>query len=219
MSNVHHHPQEETLAAYAAGSLTASLALVIGCHLESCAQCRKAVAAAENLGGVMMDELQPSSLSSSARSRMLAMLDDAPLMQSVPQPRSEPIQVDSRLPRKLHKLLGNSDLENQHWKSLGPGVKQLKLPCKEGTAILLNIEAHKAVPVHSHKGSELTLILEGDYNDHLGHFGRGDIADLDTSTQHQPVAGPQGCICLAGMDAPLRFQGLLPRLLQPFFGI
>lgn len=76
------------------------------------------------------------------------------------------------------------------------------------------------MPSHGHTGSELTMVLRGSYTDELGRFCAGDVADLDPDVQHQPVADTdEHCICLIATDAPLRFNGLVPRLLQPFFQI
>jgi putative transcriptional regulator len=51
-------------------------------------------------------------------------------------------------------------------------------------------------------------------------FARGDIETADASVTHTPTAAPgQDCICLAVTDAPLRFQGWLPRLVQKFVRI
>ena len=67
--------------------------------------------------------------------------------------------------------------------------------------------------------SELTMILDGAYDDVLGHFGPGDVADLDGEIQHQPLTSPGvPCICVAATDAPLKFAGWVARTLQPLLG-
>ena len=89
-----------------------------------------------------------------------------------------------------------------------------------GTLLMLRIRAGKSMPVHGHGASEITQILQGAYDDALGHFAAGDVADLDAETQHQPVTSSGvPCICVAALDAPLRFPGRFARLLQPIFGI
>lgn len=86
--------------------------------------------------------------------------------------------------------------------------------------IMLKIAPGKSMPVHSHGGSELTQILKGAYDDALGHFGPGDMADLDCDIEHQPVTSPGvPCICVAALDAPLRFPGWFARKLQPLVGL
>ena len=68
--------------------------------------------------------------------------------------------------------------------------------------------------------SELTQILRGAYDDSLGHFAPGDVADLDSDVEHQPVTTPGvACICVSALDAPLVFSGWFARKLQPLFGI
>jgi putative transcriptional regulator len=85
---------------------------------------------------------------------------------------------------------------------------------------MLNIAPGKAVPEHGHGGAEMTLILSGAYNDELGRFGPGDIADLDEHLEHQPKVEPEEpCICLVATEAPTRFKGFFSRLFQPLVGI
>ena len=63
-------------------------------------------------------------------------------------------------------------------------------------------------------------MLRGAYQDEVGRFRIGDAADLDESIEHRPVAdAAAGCICALACERPARFQGLLPRLLQPLFGL
>jgi putative transcriptional regulator len=91
---------------------------------------------------------------------------------------------------------------------------------ENGTARLLKIPAGRSMPEHSHNGTEMTLVLKGAFRDEDGVFARGDIEVADTNVSHQPVAEPgEDCICLVATDARLKFQGLLPRIAQPFLGI
>ena len=85
---------------------------------------------------------------------------------------------------------------------------------------LLFIPAGTTVPDHSHGGMELTLVLKGAFSDEQDRFARGDIEIASEDVQHTPIADiSEDCICLAVTDAPLKFKGLLPRLVQPFVGI
>lgn len=218
MSRIEHHPAEATLASYSAGALPAALALVVACHLEFCVGCRRQVAALEELGGGLMLALEPKALSPNARENMLALLDQQPDIQPAVPHRTP--QHSGGLPRALGALTGVTELGQLPWKTAAPGIKQLVLDIGEGNARLLRIGAGMRMPVHSHRGSELTMILQGGYTDALGKFNVGDVADLDGTTEHQPVADDdQDCICLAGMDAPLIFRGWLARLMQPFVGM
>jgi putative transcriptional regulator len=67
---------------------------------------------------------------------------------------------------------------------------------------------------------ELTLVLQGAFRDEAQRFARGDIEIATEADEHTPVAiGDEDCICLAVTDAPLRFNAMIPRLLQPLFRI
>ncbi|MBQ0796973.1 ChrR family anti-sigma-E factor [Zhongshania sp.] len=228
MSQIEHHPQDDTLFSYAAGSLPAALALVVGCHLQVCSTCRSQVRSGESLGGELMTALAPKTLSDRARANVLQRLD---MQQS--QSDCEQVSVGSEtivspaapvkgvMPSLLQKILKEQDFDALPWKkTIAPGLKQIVIDCDEGQARLLRITAGQKMPVHSHRGSELTLILSGGYSDTLGQFNAGDVADLDGSTEHQPLADDDmDCICLAGMDAPLLFKGWLAKLIQPFVGM
>ena len=63
-------------------------------------------------------------------------------------------------------------------------------------------------------------VLQGAYDDALGHFGPGDMADLDSEIEHQPIVSPGvPCICVAALDGPLKFNGWLARRMQPMVGL
>jgi len=82
---------------------------------------------------------------------------------------------------------------------------------------LLKMGAGRKLPAHTHRGYEMTLMLEGAYADHLGEFCPGDFVELDGSVTHQPVIDEAAdCICLTVTDAPVRFTEGWARLLNPF---
>lgn len=234
MSRIEHHPKDDTLYSYAAGSLPAALALVVGCHLQFCPQCRSQVRSGERLGGTLMAALSPQALSERARSNVLQRLemqevhadtqalthtDEIEIVSSLAG--GENVGACGSMPVLLQKVLEEKDFDALPWKrTIAPGLKQIVVDCGEGRARLLRIAAGRKMPAHSHGGSELTLILSGGYSDTLGQFNAGDVADLEGSTEHQPVAdSDRDCICLAGMDAPLAFKGLVARLIQPLVGL
>jgi putative transcriptional regulator len=224
MSRIEHHPNEATITSYAAGSLPAALALVVGCHLQYCSECRNGVAAGEALGGSLMAGLAPKSLSTSARLNMLDRLSkQSEFSLAAEQNTDRPKQAEEpsrQLPRLLHRYFDQDKLKDLPWKrTLAPGLREVVVDCGEGSVRLLRIAAGRKMPVHSHQGNELTLILSGGYSDALGQFNAGDVADLDGSVEHQPVAdADEDCICLAGVDAPLAFKGWMARLMQPLVG-
>lgn len=212
-----HHPDDSTLLGYGAGCLPDALAMVVACHITVCDQCHDKIADAEQIGLGLMEQEPVQSMSESSREWILAMLDE-PVEESYPEPQlAVGDDLDGDIPAPLQPLLGQwfSEL---HWRTMAPGMKQFILPASKGKLRLLKIAPGTFMPSHGHSGSELTLVLKGSYSDELGRFSAGDVADVDPDMNHQPVADThEGCICLIATDGPLRFKGLVPRLLQPFF--
>ena len=122
------------------------------------------------------------------------------------------------IPEPLRGYLGGR-LYRLSWRTVGPGVRQFEVvPRTQGVATrLLRIASNTAIPHHGHRGNEHTLVLTGSYADEGGRYARGDVEIADQDFTHRPVSGPdEDCVCLVVTDAPLRFSGLLGRLMQPF---
>ena len=211
MTEITHHIRPALLAAWVSGNLPAPFAVVVASHVAMCPDCHAASLAAQAMGGALLEELIPADLSTDALSRMMAALDHP--WQPAPAPQAAGI-----FPAPLMEVLGGRPPK---WTMLGGGIRQqILLNDKTGSLRLLYIPAGRAVPEHSHGGLELTLVLQGSFSDSEGSFGVGDVEDADDAVDHQPMAGAgEACICLAATDAPLQFNALLPRLLQPFFRI
>jgi len=213
-----HHLDPATIMAFAAGTLNEAHTVVAASHLAVCRECRQAVAAAEKLGGEIINELASSEVSEDCREKTFARLDQATLHRFPRQPARQ-----REVPEPLAALLGDRPLSGLAWKRKAPGVDivDLALPRKEsGKLFLMRIGAGRAMPEHGHGGEEMTLILEGAYTDKFGRFGVGDIADLGDDVEHQPIVEKDGpCICLVATEAPTRFRSWPARILQPLIGI
>jgi putative transcriptional regulator len=205
MMNIRHHLSEPLLIAYAAGNLPEAFGLVTATHISMCDECRARLGALEAVGGAVL-EGQSAAMSAGALEAVLARLE------------APEVPVRARSP--LQGYIGG-DLSAVKWTSLGMGVRQAILPTsKAASARLLYIPAGQSVPDHGHRGMELTLVLQGAFRDDTDRFGVGDLEIATEDLEHTPVAeAGQDCICLAATDAPLRFNALIPRLLQPFFRI
>jgi putative transcriptional regulator len=220
-----HHPGEDLLLSYAAGSLSEAAGLAVATHLALCPDCRRQVGQWEAIGGELLETVEPSTVSEALFSRVMSGIaspevspaaaprPNAALSNATPTASGGTIPV---LPEPLRSWLG-TDLAGVRWSRVMNGVDEVRIPCQGGTARLLRIRSGKAMPRHTHRGTELTLVLNGAFADSAGHFGRGDFAATDGTVDHVPVADPGAdCICLAVTDAPLRLTGMLGRLLNPF---
>ncbi len=214
-----HHADDATLMAYAAGAVTEGFSLVIAAHLEQCPRCRSRVADAESLGGELISSLPKAEMSGGGLEAVWARID-AETQPEYPTPAKA--KAVSGLPGVLAPYLPDG-LEGVRWRTLAPGIRQHQLKDVEsgrGTVRLLSIAPGTTMPHHTHGGSELTLVLQGSFTDEIGRFQAGDLADLDSSVHHQPVADTDvPCICLIATDQRLKFSDALSRMLQPIIGI
>jgi putative transcriptional regulator len=213
MNTIRHTVPDHLLMGYAAGVLPQPFDLVVATHVSLNDEARARLAGFEAVGGAMLDDMDEAALSDDSLERTLARIAG-----TAPAPRPTPSR--GIFPAPLRKIVGG-DEDAVTWKNLGMGAKQAVL-CADGeaTARLLYIPAGQAMPNHSHRGMEMTLVLKGAFRDEDGVFARGDIEVADQQVDHTPVAEPgEDCICLIATDGRLKFTGLLPRIAQPFLGI
>jgi putative transcriptional regulator len=215
---IRHHLSDQLLMAYSAGQLPEAFSLVVATHISMCIECRARLEGFDALGGAVLEDCEAAALSGDSLAATLQLIRRKP---GKPAPRNGPRTAGRRLfPKPLQDYVGG-DLDAVKWRALGGGVRQAILPTsKAARARLLYIPAGAAVPDHGHRGIELTQVLQGAFRDEHDRFGPGDIEIATEADVHTPVAEPgEDCICLAATDAPLRFNALLPRLVQPFFRI
>lgn len=217
--SIRHHPDDATLTAYAAGTLMEALSVTVATHLAICPACRARVRAAETIGGALLEDAEAAEIEPDALARAMARIETAaarPVSATPP-----PDYGDSRLPAPLARRLG-AGLDDIRWRWIAPGVHthEIDVAPGSGSLLLLRIAPGMKMPEHGHGGNELTMILAGSYSDTTGHYGPGDVADLDENIEHSPkVDSDVDCICLVATEAPTRFKGVISRLLQPYFRI
>jgi putative transcriptional regulator len=216
---IHHHLNDDTLMAYAAGSICESMSFVIATHLSLCASCRHKVKEMEKIGALALEDEPPLAMQSGALGSILGLLNDD-FDQETHKPAND--REKSSLPLPLRDFVPD-ELDKIQWKNMAPGIKTFPLnsiKAGSGSVRLLKISPGVTIPEHGHQGGELTLVLKGSFSDEIGRFKSGDIADLDDDTHHQPIAdSAEACICLIVTEGPLKFKALVPRLMQYFVGM
>ncbi len=217
-TEIRHHLTDALLMAYSAGTLPEAFSLTVAAHVSMCDECRARLGSFDSVGGALIEDCETAALAEDSLEATLARIAASPSRPQAGRPARGP--AGGVLPAPVRDYVGG-DLEAVRWRPVGMGVKQAILPTAGGaTARLLFIPAGAAVPDHGHRGTELTLVLQGAFADEVDRFGPGDIEVSDEALTHTPVADSGAdCICLAATDAPLRFRGLLPRLVQPFLRI
>jgi len=225
-----HHLTVETLVDYASGSLTDAMETLVACHLTVCARCREQAQLADAFGGAQL---------MSVDARPMVATADSVLARAVERRKADANGVEARhgsadaggsaaellqgrVPRPLARLLP-TPLGSLPWRRVAPGIKQFNLsdePRSNGAFKLLHLAPGVVLSGHTHNERELTYLVQGSYQDEIGRFRAGDIADLDGNVVHQPVVDTdEPCIALIATDSPVRYTGVFGRLVQPFVGI
>ena len=201
---------------YSAGTLPEGFNLVVATHISLCDECRARMMEFDAVGGAVVEDQAPVAMEAGSLAATMAKIS-APYADDTP--KAKPV-TSSVFPTPLQDYVGG-DLDSVKWRKVGGGVRQAVLKVDKSTSVrLLHIPAGTAVPDHGHRGTELTLVLQGAFKDEVDHFGKGDIEVATQELDHQPIADEgEDCICLAATDAPLRFNAWLPRIAQPFLGM
>lgn len=216
-----HHPDDMVLLDYAAGSLSLPYALAISVHLCFCSHCRNQLKKLNSIGGVLLENTKPASLEDDAFDQLMAQLesDDTKGKTAAAVKESPSLEAKKDITNPLLAYLP-APLQNLPWQQQTREISKYDLTSiinvRGFQVALQKITAGAKVPVHTHKGHELTVILHGGFSDELGVYHAGDFIARDGSHKHSPTAlQNEDCICLTILDAPIKFTGW-QRIFNPF---
>ncbi|WP_110456275.1 ChrR family anti-sigma-E factor [Shewanella algidipiscicola] len=240
---IKHHPTSNVLSGFVAGDLPASVAIIVASHVELCRECANHVqqlteqaamqafdmtadddwlnhqvqlgdTSPQHINDIDHDGIESNDMELACDSR--AMIDaitasPAQVKSAVAQTVTE-IEVAGQrisLPRAM-KSIGLRE-----WQGLGKLSRaRLALDDDELRASLLHIDKGGSVPCHTHKGFEITLLLQGSFDDEMGHYTAGDFIWLDGDHTHQPIT-QEGCVCLTVSSDAIHFTQGMSQLLNP----
>ena len=221
---INYHPSKAVLKEFVAGNMPVSISLIIASHVEMCRECQILVEslteeaalqafdmheeqsgmndfegyADECLLGVESDNILNAIVVESAEQQILPELID--------------IEVQATkvtLPRALNSI------SLTEWQGVGKISRaRLNIEDAERRMSLLHIAKNGKVPPHTHKGYEITLLLQGSFEDEMGQYQAGDFIWLDGSHTHHPVTH-EGCICLTVSSDALHFTQGISQLFNP----
>ncbi|MBB5516159.1 putative transcriptional regulator [Rubricella aquisinus] len=206
------HPELETLASFAAGTLSDGMSLLVSSHLTYCPTCRKRVSLMEDVGGAFVCA-SDADMSDGALSAALAAIDGEG---SVPAP-AKAAQYDdtSPLPRAIQDVIA-APLDDLPWQFRLPGLHEYKLSGFDGEDVsLIRAKPGARMLAHTHTGEEATLIFSGAMQDGDTVYRKGDVAQADHSHDHHPeIVGDEVCYCLIVMAGGMQFTGRFSRALN-----
>jgi len=212
---IKHHPKFELIQSFVNGELPASLSAGIAIHAEMCPKCRHQIAqltdqvAEVNFEDDYQDNLSVEDLNMDQMIAAITESDDIFL----PPENDEKSVVFNNKTYVLPKALNNMVVGKAA--NIGKlSRSRIQLNENEIHTSLLQMQPGGGVPEHTHKGFELTLLLEGSFQDDNGEYVKGDFIMLDASHQHHPVS-IEGCLCYTVANDALHFTQGINKLLNP----
>jgi putative transcriptional regulator len=213
------HPSTELLNRFVQGELVTGKSVVVSAHMELCESCS---AKAKELQALAVSSwvdpgstLQSDQSSEADYSTMVAGIVKSPQIKS--QQIEALVEVDIDILNhsiKLPKVLAKAASQGLKWKKVAGGISEANLFLDNETLCeFIYMAPGCQVPVHTHQGSESTLVLDGSFEDELGEYKTSDFIIRDAQHNHQPRS-KEGCLCFAVLDSPLKFTEGFARLMN-----
>ncbi len=221
-NEITHRLGDEWIMEYAAGTLSEGEAVLVASHMSYRPDAARTVEAAEAIGGSLLEGETGTAMAPDALAAVLSRIDEPVPGKQPVRPAPPPATTDRVLPAPLREWLGVDDVEDLDWSFMGPGMKKVMLWRGPGDQRVWMLRARPGteIPVHGHRGTELTLVLKGAFKDPHGRFARGDIEEKNEADMHGlTIEEGEECICLALTEGPIRLKSVAARLIQPFIGL
>ena len=207
------HPELDLLTEYATGTLPLAQGACVSIHVNQCQQCQSTASQLTDLGASLFEAQEPVPVGDSQLNAILARLDE-----EKPLEYAKVAEQASGTPAILQRLM-RGDFSDLNWKKIGSALRisYLKTGDTEHEFALYHIKAGGRIPEHTHRGGEMTLVLEGGFSDADGSYHAGDFIYRKPGDVHAPTSlQSEDCICLAVLDAPLKFTDWKFRWMNPF---
>ena len=216
------HASGKILSAYADGTLSPGMGVLVASHLTFCSECRSVLSRLEDVGGAALVLSDPVEPDGSCLDRVISRIEFEGIGEELAAPRTELHDFDDdalAVPAPLRDCI-DAQPSGLRWRFLMPGLSETRLAGFEGEEIsILRARPGVRIPAHTHSGQEATLILAGTMRDGETILRRGDVAFADHHDDHRPeIVGLEVCYCLTVVTGKLRFTGPLGKALNMLNG-
>ncbi len=213
------HPDDKQLLEFAEGTLPCANSLLVSAHCDMCHACRRKVGLlTDNLSEYVFAENQ---LDTPNERDYITMFEA--ITRGIPKANETDtnhvktiVSVNGRsfsIPISLARCASRMD----EWSYLLGKLWQSQVEIGGGhLANFIYIEKGGSVPEHTHKGNELTLVIDGKFSDGIREYNTGDFILLDSQHTHSPKANlNEGCLVFSIIDQPLYFTSGWAKLINP----
>lgn len=208
------------MLSYAAGRLDQAQSLIVSSHITLSPLARRLISNYEMIGGALLEkECSPVAMNSGSLDRVLGKLNKRECEAGNIQD-CDVFAENVTIPEIL-KYYISRQRKIPNWKPLYPGFStfELSLDCKKSKARFIKADPAVKTPGHAHKDIEITLVLDGAFEDGDAVYSKGDLIVREVDSRHAPVAcAKNGCVCMVVSSKPIKLTGLA-RLLNPFIRI
>lgn len=213
------HPNFADLQRFSAGNCETAMALMISAHVDMCPQCQQDCI--EIQAELAKELFSPQTVIEPLDSQYLDMVSkitELPIVDNLESTANNAtIELDGKffeLPRALRKYAKNTG----NWSRLVGKLWQAPVDLGDiGKANFIYMEKGGRVPEHTHKGTEMTLVIDGQYGDGIAEYDCGDFTLMNNRHKHLPHSeADDGCLVFTIVDQPLHFTAGIARLLNPF---
>lgn len=222
---IQHHPDDNLLAEYSAGSIPWALSLGVATHLHFCSECKARVANMNQIGAAMMSQCRPHAVEVDAFSQLMAKIRQAgPGEGGAEREPQAPVRHKDHMLNNLPKVVAKLMPKDKplRWRYMSPHLKMARLKTGQDKYEVgfHRISVGGKVAEHGHRGLEVTIVLKGSFSDGDGVYSPGDFLVRQSGEVHRPTAAQnEDCLCLSIVEAPVQLTGLLGRLINPFLSI
>lgn len=226
---IQHHPTDNLLVEFAAGTLDTAQAVAVNAHLHFCTKCQQNIKKMEQTGGAMLDSLNPEALAEDSFDKLLSAIESVCSDDNSAEANAINSKVDSRsteaikiardygrLPNVVAKMMSQKALK---WRYVNSSLQTSHLVAGQNVhqVSLQKIRAGGVAPEHDHSGTEMTVVLKGSFSDKEGIYQEGDFILKEPGQIHQPIsARNEDCLCLSVESAPVKLTGFFGRMVNPF---
>ncbi|MCQ8867151.1 ChrR family anti-sigma-E factor [Vibrio splendidus] len=229
---IKHHPNAAILKDFVDGTLADSVSLIVSSHVELCEHCQQQVSMLTAQAADSVFDSDTSAFESDTSGLQLSdsemdafLSDDGEFdFDAIAQITADSSQAIEVTPEVQQVTVANTtftipralnSVARKDWMNLGK-ISRARLDFDDEAhhTSLLHIDKDGQVPCHTHKGFEITLLLEGSFEDEMGVYNKGDFIWLDGDHTHQP-ATKEGCVCLTVSSDALYFTKGVSQLFNP----